>query len=201
MFAADEQVFTWADVVRLARLRGVWADLVEQAGLGEAALGALEARGTPIGDDEVDEAGRAFRYRHDLLASEELVGWLERRGLTVEDWHGFLRRGLAVCRSPSVHATAGAADLETEAWVEGICSGRLARLALELADRVAVAPDAPIDLLDDAFDTFCRQVAEAAPVAAGSRRTARVGTNRLRDDYARQRRCRARGAPLRARRR
>jgi hypothetical protein len=181
LFAADENVYTWADVVRLARLRSVWNALVEDVRAGEAAMTELEARGVPIGDDEIEEAGRAFRYGRDLLASEELADWLRRHGLTMEDWHGYLGRSLAKDRvSPGRGAHPGA-DGEDAAWAEGICSGRLERLALELADMVAVSPGIPLELLDDAFDAFCRRTAGEASFSS------EVETNRLewsRVDYA-----------------
>jgi hypothetical protein len=171
LFAADGNVYTWSDVLRLARLRGVWSDLVDNARAGEAAAAWLDARGTPI-DDEVDEAARAFRYRHDLLASEELVDWLRRRGLTSEDWYGFLRRQVAA-RLVDPPGEGGNVDGEDAAWADGICSGHLGRLALELAEMVAVSPGTPLELLDDAFDAFCDRVAEQAPIAH------EVETNRL----------------------
>lgn len=181
LFAADGSVYTWADVVRLARLRSDWTSLVEAVETGEAAAAELEERGTPVGDDEVAEAGRAFRYEHDLLASEELDAWLERHGLAIDDWHRFLRRQLATSRVPRPRRSVPVADPEPEAWTEGICSGRLARLARELAELVAVSPGTPLDGLDAAFDAFRRRTARAVSLPS------EVDLNRLewtRVDYA-----------------
>jgi hypothetical protein len=135
LFRVENDVYRWRDVVRLARTRGDWDALAAEANGGLAALRLAK----PI-PAEVEDAARAFRYAHGLLAADELEAWLERRGLTSADWHGYVERAVtrAACASSPPARQAVADDL---VWVEGICSGRLEELARELAQLAAVGTD------------------------------------------------------------
>jgi hypothetical protein len=173
LFAVGGDVYGWDDAVALAKLRGDWDRLAEQVREGLAALAALAARGEEPTEEEVDAAGRQFRYERDLLAADELADWLERHRLTVEDWQAYLARELAREKLSGADGSVLEDDLDAVVWAEGVCSGRLQELSRELAARAAVSPGVPLDRLDPAFDEFC---AAAVDDAAETRE---VETNRL----------------------
>lgn len=154
LFSTGGHDYGWPDVVALAKLRGEWDRLAAQVGAGAAALAELEAGGEPISEQELEAAAREFRYERDLLAGDELTGWLERQRIDVDEWEAFLRRELALARRPDAEGC-GELPQEAEIWAEGICSGRLEQLARELARLAAVSPGDPLDRLDAAFRDFC----------------------------------------------
>jgi hypothetical protein len=173
LFAVGGDVFGWDDAVALAKLRGEWGRLAEQVREGLAALAVLEARGEGPTEEEVDAAGRQFRYERDLLAADELADWLERHRLSVEDWQAYLARQLAREKLSGADRSVVEEDVDAVVWAEGVCSGRLEELTLELAARAAVSPGAPLERLDPAFEEFCAAAVDAAAVAR------EVETNRL----------------------
>jgi hypothetical protein len=173
LFAIGDNVYGWADVVRLAKLRGEWSALAAQVESGMAALVELDARGEEIDDEEIEAAARRFRYDRDLLAADELEAWLDRHDLTNADWNDYLRRALARERLPQASGSASADEVEAAVWCEGICSGRLDQLARELAKLSAVSPGSPVDGLDATFADFCSTVVD------GSAEAREVETNRL----------------------
>lgn len=162
LFTVDGRAYGWDDVVALARLRGDWAALEADVRAGVAALAALEARGEPIEEDEVETAARAFRYARDLLAADELTAWLERHRLSPDDWRAYLSRHVATERLAQATGDVDEPVAEATTWAEGVCSGRLEEAARELSRLVAVAPDTPLDGLDAAFADFCATVDEDA---------------------------------------
>jgi len=166
LFSVGDDVYGWDDVVRLAEARGEWEALAAQVRAGTAALAEL---GDGLEEEEVEAAARRFRYDRDLLAADELAGWLGRHELTTEDWIAYLQRALARDRLPEVE-DGGEHAGEAAIWAEGICSGRLEELARDLAQRAAVSPGSPVDRLDATFDDFCAgavdQMAEAREVEA-----------------------------------
>jgi hypothetical protein len=135
LFRVGDEVYRWGDVVRLARARGDWDALAAEVRAGLAA----RQEATP-GEGEVEAAAREFRYARGLLAADELDAWLERRGLTVGDWHAYLERTVARAALPGEPAEQPTAD-DGLVWVEGICSGHLERLAQEVALLAAVGSD------------------------------------------------------------
>jgi hypothetical protein len=165
LFAVGGDVYGWDDAVALAKLRGDWDRLAEQVRAGLAALAALGARDEAPSEEEVDAAGRRFRYERDLLAADELADWLERHRLTVEDWHAYLSRALARDRLPAADRGVLEEEVDAVVWAEGVCSGRLQELTRELAARAAVSPGAPLDQLDPAFDEFCTAAVDEAAEA------------------------------------
>jgi len=171
LFAIGDHVYGWDDVVRLAKLRGEWTSLAADGARGTEAVAELEARGEPVDDEAIAAAAREFRYERDLLAADELDAWLERHDLTAADWHDYLRRSLARDRLPD--GTGRETADEAVIWCEGICSGRLERLAPELAKLAAVSPGSPVEALDASFDDFS---AAAVDESAEARE---VETNRL----------------------
>lgn len=154
LFKVGDVLYVWNDVVAWARSRGDWQQLESDVLAGDAAL--LEAEPSP---EEIESAAREFRYERGLLAADELDAWLGARGLAGEDWEAYLRRSLAREARPVGTAGGAHAPVFAAAWAEGMCSGRLEELASELALRVAVAPEAPLERLDDELDAFRRSSA------------------------------------------
>jgi len=132
------------DVAGYARLRGDW-ELIER----EAAAGAAELLVAEPAREEVEEAARAWRRRRRLLAADDLHTWLRRRGLTIDGWLDYVRRGVARARRRS--DPSGSVDYEA-IWAEAMCSGRLDVCARELARMVAVAPNADLPNLEAAYE-------------------------------------------------
>jgi hypothetical protein len=133
VFSAGAQDYSWADVVAAARAWGRWED---------ATAPSRAARG----EEEVEEAGQAFRYERNLLAAEEMETWLEHWGLSVAGWRSWLRG-------------------EAGGWPEAVCSGTLAELARDLAARAAAAEanagaagpvETDLERMDEAFAAFER---------------------------------------------
>jgi hypothetical protein len=110
VFSTGEQDYRWADVLAAARAWDQWDEIERRAAL----------RPSPASDEDVEQAGQAFRYDRNLLAAEEMEAWLEHWSLTVADWTSWLRG-------------------EPDVWSEAVCSGALAELARDLAARTAAA--------------------------------------------------------------
>jgi hypothetical protein len=140
VFTAGDTDYTWGDVVVAARLRGDWALAERDARAGLGALQDLEARGEEVGQDELGEAGVAFRYERDLLSGDEMEAWLARWDLSTVEWSEWIGRVLARGRVPdSPSAELDDDGVETATGVEAICSGSLERWARDLAERTAVS--------------------------------------------------------------
>jgi len=167
LFRVEEAVFTWSDVVARARVSGQWEALEDDVRAGLAALAELDARGEAPSDDDVEAAARGFRYARNLLAGDELDAWLDARGLTTAAWQGYLRRSLALDQESEPPGTENVPDDEVAGamWPDGICSGYFEELAKELATLVAVAPAAPADGRQEAYDAFCRAAATEQAIA------------------------------------
>lgn len=161
LFAVDDDVYRWDDVVEFARLRSDWAALTQRVRAGLGALLELRGRGAEPDAVEVEAARRDFRYGRGLLAGDELEEWLERRGLTFDDWAAYIERQVARARlgDAVAHQTVGEGEVETRLWPEGVCSGLLDGTAAQLARRVATCPGVPLQELDDAFAAFRRSAA------------------------------------------
>lgn len=143
-FVAGSRAYSWGDVVQAARLRGDWAELEAQAQEGLACVKQAEERGEDPPAEEVDSAAVEFRYARELIAAEEMETWLEGHELSPESWLDYLSRSVLRSRHaeslPEIVARHPVSQEEVEGvlWCEGVCSGRLARFAQELAELAAV---------------------------------------------------------------
>ena len=165
LFAIGGDVYHWDDVVRLAKARGEWSELEAEVRAGQEALAELGARGERPDDDDVEAAARRFRYERDLLAADELDGWLEQHRITEDEWEGYLRRAAAREQLPEATGETRREVSEGEIWCEGVCSGRLAELANDLARLAAVSPGTAVEQLDAAFADFRAAAVDAPSVA------------------------------------
>jgi len=144
-FSVGESSFTWQDVVLAAILRGDWMAIEQQARLGLSLVEWAENNDASPSEEELDAASQEFRYERDLVTAEEMEAWLDRCGLTIEEWMDYIERSLLRQREQD----GSIADLSDDTLTEGdiadcvvteaICSGELARLADTLAAHAAVA--------------------------------------------------------------
>lgn len=143
VFSVGDKSYCWRDVVHAAILWGEWAKLEESLREGIACSKLAEGAEDGPSKPEVTEAARAFRYERGLISAEETEQWLERWGLAVSDWMGYLHRFLArqwwagVLDASSVRQIS---DQEVESLIksEAACSGKLAAFAWKLAGRAAI---------------------------------------------------------------
>jgi hypothetical protein len=185
LFTVGETVYCWSDVVEFARLRGDWDRVEQETREGFACMARLRDLDEELGADELRAAARNFRYARNLVAADELSGWLERFTLTSGQWLDYLRRSLLRGRwggeLPEILAAYPVSGEEAAAsvWAEGACSGTLELLAHELAARAAThayeveageGADEPLDgaerlkRFEVEFERFRRRAAAAEPV-------------------------------------
>ena len=153
VFAVDGEVFHWGDVVAHAHVSGRWDELLEEAREGlacESHFDTIEEEGA---EEAIDDAAAEFRYDRELITAEEMEAWLEARGLTPEEWMGYIRRSVLRQRWADELADlvaehpAADADLEEALRIDLLCSGThrilAEELAVEAAAAAAAAPDRP----------------------------------------------------------
>lgn len=145
VFAVGDRSYAWEDVVLGAVLRGDWEPFERSLRRGLACVRRAEAMGDGPSEEALDEAAGEFRYARDLVSAEDMEGWIERRGLDVEAWMGYvlrdlLRRDLAE-ELEAIEAAYPVDDEDVQAALaaEGLCSGEFSRLAERLAARAAAA--------------------------------------------------------------
>jgi hypothetical protein len=153
-FTVGDIDLLWIDVAIGAMARGEWAAFERRLAEGLAAAARAAADEQEPDDEAVDELGTAFRYERDLISGEDMSAWLERAGITTEEWLAFIRRD--VLRRQCVHELDDLLDrfgpsvrqLEAAAVAEGICSGLFDAFEQTLAGRVALAFEADAQVFD-----------------------------------------------------
>ncbi len=165
-FSADGRVFRWTDVVLAAVLRRDWSSFSDGVERRLALAASAEARGETPTDQELEAAAEEFRYARDLITAEDMEAWLDRRGLSVDEWMAYVERSVLESPGAAAAATDDAGDAEDDAEgekdaappsavdgesfreclaVEAICSGALTRFAASLAGRVALDERISVD--------------------------------------------------------
>ncbi len=145
LFVVDGVPYGWSHVLERADL----ALLRATARRGVACLRRAEALAGEPDDGDVQSAAAGFRYGRGLLSAEELELWLERWGLAVGDWGGYLIRSLLLERwagkLAAIEAEFGGDEraVEEAVFVDGVCSGILEREARALAADAALAGRSP----------------------------------------------------------
>ncbi len=146
IFSVGDAVYTWGDVVLAGILWGDWENLAHEVSAGLACLERLddaEDEEEPLPEDEVNAAAEEFRYARDLVAAEDMEAWLERRGLTVDEWMGYIERSLLVKKwvedLEAIQREYPVALDEAEEVIlcDAICGGRADAWAKSLATRAA----------------------------------------------------------------
>jgi hypothetical protein len=145
VFSVEGRTLGWADIIAAARHDGSWDELEATTRHGLACQKRLAAAGEKLGADVVAEAARRFRHARNLLAGDELTGWLAHWKLRPEDWHGYLvrmvlrERWMGELVDTGSRFSVGADELARAMWVEAVCSGFLARAADRVAGKTALA--------------------------------------------------------------
>ena len=172
----DESVFTvgdtdyqWIDVALAAMARGDWPAFERRLEEGLACAEQAEREGTAPSADDLESAANDFRYERELIAAAEINAWLERFELSVDDWMSYLARELLrgryltsldelIDRHPPSRS-----QLESAAYVEGICSGLFDEFDAALAARAALAATVEHDVTmpEDRFDAVAERIARA----------------------------------------
>jgi hypothetical protein len=162
VFGVGTRDYLWLDVFLGAMLRGEW-DAFEQR-LIEGLACEADARAQEAWPDEglIDDAAAAFRYDRDLITRDETLAWLDRAGITLEDWTNALVRGLlrnergADLAELASRYRAALAIPATAFAADGICSDDFDRWATTLAGRAAIAAAMPQPQSSDRFDAVAR---------------------------------------------
>lgn len=144
VFSAGERTYFWEDVAAAAWRWGDWGTLEDQTRAAIACQRRLDERPQALARADVEAAANAFRYDRRLLSADETTAWLDRSGLTVDEWMEYVRGSVlreqwaAEVREVVAANPVAADEIEQRIWVQGFCSGRLERWAHELAGRAAV---------------------------------------------------------------
>jgi hypothetical protein len=148
VFSVATRDYVWLDVFLAAMLRGDWQPFERRLVEGQACLAEAERRDAWPDSKRLEEAATAFRYDRDLLTTDETIAWLDRSGLSLDDWTDFLMRGLLrdewsdqIGVLVETHAPKARADGAFLA--EGICSDVFDQWLKTLAGRAAIAAAAP----------------------------------------------------------
>jgi hypothetical protein len=154
LFAVDGEIFHWGDVVLHAQASGRWEELQVEAREGLACESHFDTIEEDGAEEAIDDAAAEFRYDRELITAEEMETWLDARGLTPEEWMGYIRRFVLrqlwaddLADIVAEHPVDDA-ELEEALRVDLLCSGNhrilAEELAVEAAAAAAVAPFAPL---------------------------------------------------------
>lgn len=170
----DEPVFSVAgtdyqgiDVALAAMARGDWSAFERRLEEGLACAAHAACEGTAPSADDLESAANDFRYERELIAAAEINAWLERHTLSVDDWMSYLARDLLRVRYlPTLddlidRHPPSSSDLESAAYVDGICSGVFDEFDAALAARAALTATVGDDATAPAnrFDTTAARIA------------------------------------------
>jgi len=177
-FSVGGTTFLWIDVAFDAMSRGEWAPFERALACGLACAARAESERSMPSTDDVEEAATAFRYERDLISAADVTAWLDRMGLSAEEWTASLTRALLRDRwDPELddvldRFAPSARQIVEAAAPEGICSGAFDRFKQTFAGRAAFvfASDAkayatavehpPHDAAPPALEAAVRRLAE-----------------------------------------
>ena len=142
-FSIHDIDFSWLDVALGAMARGQWPAFERRLTLGLACLARATTEGAPPSDEALDAAATEFRYDRDLIAAADVDAWLERTGITADDWVAYLNRDLARRQAGADlddvldRFAPSARQLSAATVAEGLCSGSFDAFFDALAGRAA----------------------------------------------------------------
>jgi hypothetical protein len=167
-FTVGPADFQWMDVALDAMTRGEWPAFERRVAEGLACVARAEREQAAPPPDDIDAAATAFRYDRDLIAGSEMTAWLDRSGVSTDEWLAYLTRRLLRDKwhaelddtfdayPPSERA------LTDAAVAEGVCSG-----AFDAFERTFAARAALVFSSDPTgFEAMCRERSADAVVDA-----------------------------------
>jgi hypothetical protein len=147
LFQAAGRSYTWEHVLTAADFRGDTAELRRNLAVALAMRAYADEQGFEASSSDVESAADEFRVERDLIAADDLEQWLDRCGVTLDDFEAFFARRILAARFRDQADQVGrdyapsAADVANHIWVEAILTGDYEALAIGLARRVAVRLD------------------------------------------------------------
>jgi len=109
LFLARGIPYTVDDAIASAIFRGALDAAIEETLRLAAAEERAAEEGFEADDGQLQASSESFRYEHDLISAGETEEWLEARGLTTEDFGGWLNRRL--CEQATASADTATQDL------------------------------------------------------------------------------------------
>ena len=147
-FSVGGRNFAWIDVVFAAMARGEWSAFERRLAEGLACAARADADDTSPTDEVIDEAATAYRYDRDLISAADVNTWLDRVGLSADEWTEYLRRDVLRQQWSGElddvldRFAPSARDLIETAMVDGICSGAFDAFERAFASRAALVFEA-----------------------------------------------------------
>jgi hypothetical protein len=92
VFSAAGRDFTIDDVLLAARARGDLVRIEAETAEALACTRYAEEEGFELDEDAAQAASVEFRYQRDLATAEDTERWLQRRGLTLDDFGAYFER-------------------------------------------------------------------------------------------------------------
>jgi len=136
--------FAWIDVVLAAMARCEWSAFERRLAEGLACAARADTDGMSASDEALDEAATAYRYDRDLISAADVTTWLDRVGLSADEWTEYVRRDVLRQQWRDElddlldRFTPCARDLVETAVVDGICSGTFDAFERTFAGRAAL---------------------------------------------------------------
>jgi hypothetical protein len=165
VFTVENKVFGWAEIAAAAEVWGEWQPFVQATRQALACLQHAAQVNQPAPADAVKEAATAFRYAHNLISAQETQTWLQRWGMSVEDWMNYLRGQLLrerwAGRLDQLVAEHAVSDEQVNAVLKSyaVCADKFEAWAHKLAGRAAViAPSGSLDAGHQPHDNLARNL-------------------------------------------
>lgn len=145
LFTIETQEFGWAEVQIAAQQWGEWQIFFESVRQSLACLRLATMTDQLPSAEKVREVATAFRYARNLISAEETKAWLQRWGMTLEDWMDCLRGRLLrqswAGKLNEIGRTHPITDAEVKEVLRNyaVCADKLGEWTRKLAGRAAVA--------------------------------------------------------------
>jgi len=92
VFSHQERVFTVGEIINAAFFRGEGQSLWAEATWAAESVAAADEQELEVDGEQLQALSEDFRYRRELITSEETEQWLASRDLTMDDWENHLVR-------------------------------------------------------------------------------------------------------------
>jgi hypothetical protein len=137
--------FLHLDVALAAMVFGEWARFERRLAEGLACMARAKAEGLPPPQATIEGAAIAFRYERDLVSGADISAWLDRAGVSTEEWMASITRGvLRQMWSDEIEDVLdrygpSPRQLERAALAEGMCSGLFEEFEHSFGGKAAIA--------------------------------------------------------------